>query len=128
MGIIFAIVSSVATVIAHFPLIVPEGGINERALPGAVGWILCVLTLPAYPGMIVTWMMIWGDNMTGSAREFLTAAAISLAFNGAVAFLLGYVPLAVWQSKNRLQFGMTSMFIAVTFIALAAAAVAFVLR
>ncbi|HZZ78839.1 MAG TPA: hypothetical protein VFE62_09995 [Gemmataceae bacterium] len=127
-AIIALMVALAATLVAHSLFVVPEGWINERGLPGPVGWIFYLLTLPAWPGVLLCWMLIWGDSATGSLGEVAIEFVVSLAFNGTIAFGLGYIPLSIWQSQNRLQFGIRSIFIAVTFAAIAAAVLTLVLR
>ena len=49
---------------------------------GPLDWLII-------PGSFLVWILIWGDNMTGTILEHSTILLTCLIVNGAIGFLIG---------------------------------------
>ena len=94
-GIIFAIAAVAATGVA---------GANYLA----VGFrIDSVMQLALRPGMALGWLLVWGDNGSGSA---IVEVALSAVFNAIIAFVVGLAVGGIgrvtrrrWASNQQIQ-------------------------
>jgi hypothetical protein len=54
-----------------------------------------------FPGAIIGWTCIWGDNFNNSAAERMTEIGISLATNGAAGFIMGIFAGTVLRLRKK---------------------------
>jgi hypothetical protein len=90
-GLIFALAVEVATAIVGFACLF--GGIKTL---GPIDYLM-------FPGGVLGWLLIWGDNFSNSAGERLGEIAISMATNAVAGFILGVVLAAACRLGNKLR-------------------------
>ena len=95
-GLIVALALEVIT--AFLGLAYLFGGVRTLGCPiDYVGGILM------FPGGILGWLLVWGDNFSNTAAQRLGMIAISMATNLFAGFILGVGIAMVWRIGKKMR-------------------------
>ena len=90
-GLIVALAVEVTTAVVGL-----AGLFSGIKTPGPVYYLL-------FPGGILGWLLIWGDNFSNSAGERLGMIAISMATNALAGLIFGAGVAAIWRVGKKLR-------------------------